>query len=191
MNIGLIVEGHDDYETYPLLIRKTREDIGRIHCRDCRGLRKLKTKFVYFLKEFQSNPAYQIDKAIVIRDSDCNDAHKLEQELGQILLQSGFKPTFSVHFHATKCKLESLLLADEEAIPRVAQNRCKLARAGTPVMALENLKEAESVLSKRLSEASLPADAKVFAEIAAASDLGKLVARCPHFKNFMEKTNAC
>jgi len=191
MNIGLIVEGSDDYETYPVLIRKSRRDIGRIHIRECGGLRKLKTKFVYFLKEFQSNPAYQIKKAIVIRDSDCSDAHKLEQELCQILEQSGFKPTFSIHFHATKCKLESLLLADEEAIPQVARNRGRAARASTAVMTLENLKEAENVLSKKLFEANLPDDAKVFAEIAEASDLGKIVLKCPHFRDFMEKTNAC
>jgi hypothetical protein len=191
MNIGLIVEGFDDYETYPVLVRKSRRDIGRIHIRECGGLRKLKTKFVYFLKEFQSNPAYQIKKAIVIRDSDCSDAHRLEQELHEILQQSGFEPTFSVHFHATRCKLESLLLADEEAIPLVARNRDKVARVSTDVITLESLKAADDVLSKRLFEANLPADAKVFAEIAEVSDLDKIVSRCPHFQDFMEKTNAC
>lgn len=78
MNIGLIVEGDDDHETYPVLIRKSRQDIGRIHVRNCQGLRRLKTKFVDFLRELQSNPAYQINKAIVIRDSDCSDVHDLE-----------------------------------------------------------------------------------------------------------------
>lgn len=191
MNIGLIVEGDDDYETYPILIRKSRQDIGRIHVRNCQGLRKLKTKFVYFLKEFQKNPAWQIDKAIVIRDSDCRDAHQSEQELRETLRQSGFQPTFSVHFHATKYKLESLLLADEDAIAQVALKRGKVARASAPIAVPENLKEAEKILSRRLSEANLLADAIVFAEIAAASDLDKIVARCPHFRVFVEKTNAC
>ena len=191
MNLGLIVEGDDDYETYPVLIRKCRRDINRIHVRGCGGVRRLKTKFVYFLKEFQNNPAIQIDKAIVIRDSDCGDAHALEQQLEQILQQSSFKATFGVHFHATKCKLENLLLADEGAIPRAAQNRGKVVQASAALRNLETLREAEDVLSKRLSEANLPNDAKVFAEIARTSDLDKIVASCPYFGDFMEKIQAC
>lgn len=87
--------------------------------------------------------------------------------------------------------LESLLLADEDAIPQVAQQRGKVAPASAPIAVPENLKEAKNVLSRRLSAANLPADAKVFAEIAAVSDLAKIVARCPHFQDFVEKTNAC
>ena len=191
MNIGLVVEGLDDYQTYPSLIRRIRHDIEHIYVRSCGGIRRLRNKFVYFLKEFQSNPAHLIVKAIVVRDSDCNDAHTLERELEQILELSGFRPEFPVHFHATKCKLESLLLADEDAISHVAQNRGKVVHVGPSHIALENSRDADTVLSRKLGEADLPADSKVFSEIAAASDLAKIVSRCPHFRDFSEKILAC
>jgi hypothetical protein len=187
VNIGLVVEGQDDFRTYPILIRKIRNDIDHVHVRQCGGIRNLKNKFVHFLREFDSNPAYAIAKALVIRDSDCGDAGTLEQQLEQTLAQSGFAPGFPVHFHATKCKLESLLLADENAIVRVAQNRGKTPPGPLGNVICETLKDADAILAKRLTEANLPADAKVFSEIATELDQAVLAAKCPHFQRFAEK----
>jgi len=192
MNIGLIVEGEDDYESYPCLIRKCRPDIDRIYTRNCRGLRKLKTTFVGFLKEFEHNSAIQVQKAIVVRDSDLHDPLRSERELEELLRASGFRPSFGVHFHATKRMLESLLLADEHAIGKVAQRRGKEAQRCVPVSGvLEQLSDAKRILWGRLSEAKLPADKKVFAEIAEASDLAKIIERCSHFRDFVKKANEC
>ncbi len=191
MIIGLIVEGDDDYQTYPSLIRKCRQDIDHIYRRQCGGRRRLKTKFIAFLKEFQSNPAIDIDKVLVIRDSDWEDSRKVERDLEQILQRSGFKPTFAVHFHATKCMLESLLLADEDAVRRVAIGRGKQVQAPAPISDPESAKEAKTILSKRLWQATLPFNSTVLGELAMASDLDKLITICPYFRHLIEITRAC
>ena len=187
MKIGLVVEGQDDSNVYPVLVRKIRNDVEAVYVRQCRGVRTLKNKFVYFLKEFDSNPAHRIDIAIVIRDSDCNDAAVLENELERTLVRSHFVPTFPVRFHATKCKLESLLLADENAIMRVATKRGKIPPGPMGKLIVETLRDADTILVRRLADASLPADAKVFGEIAAESDRATIEARCPHFRRFADK----
>ena len=178
----------DDSSVYPILIRKICNDIGVVYVRQCGGVRKLKSKFVTFVKEFASNPARPIAKALVIRDSDCNGAGTLEQQLRDILNLFGpCARLFPVHFHATKCKLESLLLADENAIIRVAQNRHKTPPNPLGNLIVETLKDADTILVKRLADANLPADSKVFSEIAMESDHSVLAARCPHFRNFIDK----
>ena len=139
-----------------------------------------------------NNSAIQVQKAIVVRDSDLHDPLRSERELEELLRASGFRPSFGVHFHATKRMLESLLLADEHAIGKVAQRRGKEAQRCVPVSGvLEQLSDAKRILWERLSEAKLPADKKVFAEIAEASDLAKIIERCSHFRDFVKKANEC
>jgi hypothetical protein len=123
MNIGIIVEGDDDLAVYPVLIKRIDPTV-RVHRRKCGGRQRLEDKFVVFLREFASNPvAFNIEKVLTIRDSDCYDPRPIEQGLQEILTRSRFEPTFRVWFHATKRKLESWLLADESAMNVVSTRR--------------------------------------------------------------------
>ncbi len=122
MNIGVVVEGLDDYTTYPTLIQRIRNDIGRSQVRECGGKSRLKNRFLSFLREFQ-NPTWQIGIALVIRDSDCSPPQPIEDQLRNILNTSGFRPQFRVELFAIPCMLESWLVSDLDAIRRVAAQR--------------------------------------------------------------------
>ena len=191
MNIGIVVEGDHDSATYAELIRKVRDDIEKIHPIICGDVVKLKTNFVGWLKHFEWHATIIPDKVLVIMDSDCSDASAWEAQLRQIYTQSSFEPHFPVHFHATKCEIETWLLADETAINRVSQLRGKNRQVGAVTVQLEFRRDAKELFQKVLSHADLPADAQVYKEIAAAADIGRIAARCPSFQQFVDKVRAC
>jgi hypothetical protein len=192
MRIGLIVEGPSDKEALPTLIRRLRADIEWILPIDCGGVGKgkLKSKFVGFLKGFQWHQG-PIDKALVVRDSDCRDAGELDSELEGILLSSGFKPSFPVHFFAIKCELETWLVADEQAVTRVATRRGKSKHAQQVKVNLETHANPHDLLLRLLSSVGLPADDQVFKEIAEETDLKVLAIRCPYFTQFAARVHSC
>jgi hypothetical protein len=101
MNIGVVVEGHCDSKVYPILIKRLRRDIGTLQVRECGGKSKLRNRFVGFLREFDRNPAWHINAAFVIRDSDCRPPSPIEQQLHDVQTASGYMPHFVVEFFAT------------------------------------------------------------------------------------------
>jgi hypothetical protein len=42
-----------------------------------------------------------------------------------------------------------------------------------------------------LSQAQLPADPAVYAEVAAAADIDRIRQRCPHFQRFVDCVHGC
>ena len=191
MNIGIVVEGDHDSATYAELIRKVRGDIEKIHPIICGDVVKLKTNFVGWLKHFEWHATIIPDKVLVIMDSDCSDASASETQLRQIYEQACFVPRFPVHFHATKCEIETWLLADENAINRLSQLRGKNKQVAAVTIRLESHRDAKELFHKVLSRADLPADAQVYKEIAAAADIGRIATRCPSFQEFADKVRAC
>lgn len=191
MNVAIIVEGPDDFETYPVFIRKIRQDISRIFPVQCNGLRRLKTTFVPFLKDFQQRRDRAVRKALVIRDSDCANPRPLEEQLQRIFEQSRVQLDFPVHFYATKCKLESWLLADEEAISHVSLSRGGRGRVERISIALERYNDADTLLAGALWQADLQATSRVYAEIAEAACADRIAQRCPYFREFVAKVSAC
>lgn len=188
MNLGIIVEGDDDVAVYPVLIRRLDDSVEYVYSRGCGGLSKLKGKFVSFVKEFQRNPnAFRIRKILVIRDSDCNDPGPLEAELQNTLARSGAPKGIDVSFHATKCKLESWLLADENAINLVSQKRGGPGGLAPIPGTLETVRNADDVYSKVLSEVGLQNTGEVMKEIAEKADLATIRGRCPRFRDFAAK----
>jgi hypothetical protein len=79
-----------------------------------------------------------VPKALVIHDSDCNDSRSVEDELNRILDQSTFREslTLAVHFYATRCMVETWLLADETAVNVVARKRGKAGSAQLKLLPL-------------------------------------------------------
>jgi hypothetical protein len=191
MNIGIVVEGERDRAAYPELIQKIRNDVGKVLAEPCGNDIRLVEKFVGWLKHFQWHAEITVNKALVISDSDCNDPVAWESRMSQILSQSHFVPNFPVHFHATKCEIETWLLADENAINQVARNRGKQGSVSEVTIPLESYRNAKELLQRVLSKVRLPVDSKVYQEIASAANIDRIAARCPHFKHFVDRVRAC
>jgi len=188
MKFGIIVEGPTDAAAYSRLILRIRPVIENVVSVPCGGKSPLGQQFVGFLKEFLD---LAIAKALVIRDSDCRDPRAIEERLEQRLHESGFHPSFPVHFHATSCMLETWLLADEGAVNKVAQQRGKPPSARPVDDPLEGKRDAQALFHRMLSQARLPADPAVYAEVAAVADIDRINRRCPYFQQFVDRVHAC
>ncbi len=184
MNVGIVVEGPSDRATYPILMRRIRNDISRPQARDCGGRFKLKEAFPYFLEEFQRNPAWQIDAAFVIRDSDCKPSHGIEDDLRRALNDSRFD--FPIEFFAAKCDLETWLLVDENAINQVSRQRGKNKQV-EPVQFQFESEKAKKLFQAQLSKADLRPVPDVYKEIAACMDLEQTAVRCASFRAFVTR----
>jgi len=191
MVFGIVVEDQRDASVYSTLIRRIRSDVEFVSSRPCGGLAGVRRQFVGWLKNFEWHAGYRIEKALIIRDSDCGDPQVAEDELARILRQSRFEPTFPVHFYATRCEVETWLLADESAVNLVALRRQKTASAGTVTLPLEGIRDAKEVFQRMLSQTGLPADPAVYAEVASAAAMDRVEQRCPYFRQFMERVQAC
>jgi hypothetical protein len=177
-------------KAYSQLIRKIRNDIETIVPYPCHGNSKLKKQFLKGLKFFKwyaPGSPHAIGKGLVIVDSDCSDASVWEEHLEEILDRSHFEPGFPVHFYATKCELESWLLADENALNKTSQYRGKNKRLGPANVPFETYRDAKELFQKRLLEAGLPDTPQVYKEIASYADAVRIATRCPRFKLFIKK----
>jgi len=191
MNVGIVVESERDAVVYPELIRKIRNDIGVVAAIPCGNDVRLMNQFVRWLKYFHWHAQASVNKALVIRDSDCTGAGIWEAKMKRILDQSGFVPSFPVHFYATRCEVESWLLADENAINQAARNRHKQGSVPAIKIEFESYRNAKELFMQVLSKVRLPADPLVYGEIAKAANFERIAARCPYFQHFVENVRAC
>jgi hypothetical protein len=188
---GIVVEGSRDAAVYRVIIRKIRPDVEDVVARPCGGVPALPRKFVGMLRGFEYNAGYLIDKALVIRDSGGKNPQTSEADLNDLMNQSGFEPTFPFHFYATRCMVETWLLADEQAIGRVAQSRRRAPAIKAIKKPLEEIIDPKPLFLALLSQADLPADDRVYEEIASAADLNRIAERCPRFAEFHKYVHAC
>ena len=195
MVYGIVVEAERDAAVYSALIPRIRPEVDRVLPRSCGDVVGVRRKFVGWLKHFQWHADYQVEKALVIRDSDCVDSQAVENELARILEEdaSGFRAnlTLHVHFYATRCMVETWLLSDENAINTVAQRRGKHGSAEPAEDPLEGRRDAKKIFRQMLSQAQLPADPAVYTEVASEVDLDRVEERCPYFRRFRECVNGC
>lgn len=188
MNIGIVVEGADDYSTYPTIIGRIRNDIERRQVRQCGGKSRLKGGFLRFLKEFQ-NPAWQIDLAVVIRDSDCSPPKPLEDELRDVLRASNLRTPFRVELFAIPCMLESWLISDVQAIQNVAIQRGHGGPVGALDMQIPNAhsRADKQLFSRVLTHFELPATPPVYEQVAKIANFEIIKQRCRYFQEFVER----
>lgn len=189
MNFGLVVEDVRDGNAYEELIRKIRADIQTISHMPCHG--PVATKFVGWVKYFQSSAPHRVDKVLVIRDSDQREPDTCENELKRKYQQSHFNPNFPVHFHATKTEIETWLLVDENALNQVSRQRGRDQRIGPINFDPESCHNAKERFQQRLSKVGLPDIPTVYREVAAASEIRAIAARCPLFSSFEDKVRHC
>jgi hypothetical protein len=193
MVFGIVVEADRDKVVYSTLIRRIRPDVDDVLARPCQDVVGVRRQFVEWLKNFQWHSGYQVGKALVIRDSDCHDSRAVENELVRILDQKGFreKLTLPVHFYATRCMVETWLLADEDAVNAVARERGKIPAAQPVPDPLEGATDAKRLFRQMLTQAQLPDDPAVYAEVAAAADIDVIKQRCPYFQRFIDCVHGC
>jgi hypothetical protein len=191
MTLGIVVEDQRDANVYSALIKKIRPDVDVVLERPCGGVAAVRRGFVGWLKNFEWHAGYQVVKALIIRDCDRLEPREAEDELARILQQSGFRPSFPVHFYATRREMETWLLADEGAVNLVARRRQKGPAAQVVAGSLEDIPDAKEKFRRMLSQARLPADPAVYGEIATASDLNRINGRCPYFQQFVNRVRAC
>ena len=192
MNAGIVVEGTFDGATYRRMLPRIRNDIGKLQVRQCGGKHKLKNVFLDRLEEFQRNPAWNIDRAFVIRDSDCKPPEEVEKQLQGVLGASGFKPKFRVEFFAVQCMLESWLLSDLTTIRNVAGTGRRNAETGLQNIdiAPQHSQGDKEVFLRVLAQYWLPATPPVYAQIADHIDLTVIEKRCSYFREFMRRIKA-
>jgi hypothetical protein len=193
MVFGIVVEAERDSVVYSTFIRRLRNDVEEVIARPCHDVAGVRRQFVGWLKNFQWHAGYDVGKALVIRDSDCRDSRAVEDELFRILDQKGFreKLTLPVHFYATRCMVETWLLADENAVNTVARQRGKAPSAQSVPDPLEGNRNAKALFQRMLSQSHLPADPAVYAEVATAADIDRIKQRCPNFQHFIDCVHAC
>jgi hypothetical protein len=185
---GIVVEGQRDVAVYPVIIRKNRPDVEDVVARPCGGVTEIPKRFVGLLRGFEYK---SIDKALLIRDSDWKDPQTSEEDLSGRLNQSGFKPTFPFHFYATRCMVETWLLADQQAVSKIALSRGGTRSIKAVNKRLEEIMDPKVPFRAMLSQAGLPDDEKVYEGIASAADLDKIAERCPRFAEFRTYVHAC
>jgi hypothetical protein len=154
----------------------------------CGGVTEIPKRFVGLLRGFEYK---SIDKALVIRDSDRKDPQTAEAELNGRLSKSGFEPTSPVHFYATRCMVETWLLADEQAVSKIALSRGGTRSIKAVNKRLEEIMDPKVPFRAMLSQTGLPDDEKVYEGIASAADLDKIAERCPRFAEFRTYVHAC
>ncbi len=192
MNLGIVVEGPSDGAAYRKLLPRIRTDINEFQIRECGGKSRLKHGFVNLLAEFQRNPAWQINLALVIRDSDCEPPQPIEGKLRNILATSDLRAEFPVKFFAIPCMLESWLLSDLNAIRTVAVNRghrVPIAPFNNPI-ASANSSDDKDVFAAVLLHFGLSPTPPVYGEIAAVADLTMVGNRCNYFREFTRRIKA-
>jgi len=192
MNAGIVVEGTFDDATFRRILPRIRKDIDKPQVRQCGGKHRLKNLFVDRLREFGRNPAWNIDRAFVIRDSDCKPPEEIENQLQAVLGASGFKPRFHVDFFAVQCMLESWLLSDLAAIQTVADGGSKNEEPGVQNIniAPKHSQEDKDVFLRVLAQYGLRATPPVYAQIAGHVDLALIEKRCNYFREFMRRIRA-
>ena len=184
---GIIVEGQYDAEVYEEFIRKICADAQVVKVRETGGRPQLMRKFPALLHTFEHEmPTGSVDKAMVIRDADCGDAAAIEKKMQDSISRRQYSFPGGVGVHAVKQETETWLLADPDAINKVAASR-----GGKPVPRvpdpLEALQDPKGQFRSVLSRSGLNYTAQVCREIAKETDLARLRIRCPSFATFEQK----
>lgn len=181
-----MVEGEGDEQVFQHLIRKVNSPEAAIYCRACGGVERLMKEFPALLQTFEyAHNGGPVDGALVIRDSDNKSVMDVLNRMKEKLGNRTFRFARGVEFCVIRRKLDSWLLADENAINTVSQNR----RGKTTARVNETIEEIthpKERLQKILSEAKLNYTSAVLGEIAAAMNLEQLEYRVPSFVAFKQ-----
>lgn len=188
MRVGVVVEGGKDVPIFEELLPKIDSQILRVVARPARGKSRFMAVFPDLLWSLQHvEPRGPADKAIVVRDANGDDPAVVEAVMRK-RLEERRHPLFprGVEVHATRRESETWLLADVEAINRVAVSKGG-RRVGVVPGPLEVIPDAKEVFIRLLSQAGLPYVPEIVREIVREVDLSIVASQCPGFRIFSDK----
>ncbi|MGD0310313.1 MAG: DUF4276 family protein [Acidobacteriota bacterium] len=185
---GVIVEGPYEEGVYEEFIRKICPEARNIRFRTAGGCSQVMKRFPTLLQSLEhvTDQGGPVEKALVTRDADCKDPAIIEAKMQESVSRRVFSFSKGVGYHAVRQETETWLLADPEAINRVAASRGGKVVPRVPDQ-LENLQDPKGTFKEVLSRSGLNYTAQVCREIAKETDLTKLRIRCPSFATFEQK----
>ena len=190
MRIGVVAEGSNDAPIFEELIPKIEPATTRVVVRPTRGKSKFLPHFPDLLWTFGNvAPSGFVDKAIVVCDAN-GDYPAMVEAAMQRRLQGRRHPPFQrgIEFHATRRETETWLLADVDAVNRVAASKGGSGRvAGTVPGPLEAVPDAKEQFVRLLTAAGLPYVPEIVREVTRAVELAVVRQQCPGFCLFEEK----
>ena len=181
---GLIVEGEADEQVFQHLVKKVNSPDAAIYCRVCGGVERLMKEFPALLQTFEyAHHGEPVDGALVIRDCDNKTVIDVVNRMQEKLGNRTYRFPRGVELCVIKRKLDSWLLADENALNTVSQSRRgrMIARVNESV---EDITHPKERLQRLLSDAKINYTSAVLGEIAAKISLEHLEYRVPSFTPF-------
>lgn len=180
------MEGDGDESVFRNLILKINSPDASIYSRVCGGVERLMREFPALLRTFEyAHNGRPVDGALVIRDSDNKELARVFEKMREKLGGKVYPFPRGVELCVVKRKLDSWLLADENAINIVSGRRGgrQIARVNESIEDIERPKER---LQRLLSDARLNYTSAVLGEIGAEIDIAQLAYRVRSFAAFSE-----
>jgi len=178
---GLVVEGLSDRAALETLIKRlvTGSEVEVI-TRLAGDKKRLMKNFAGLLESFRwANQGSPVDKALVIRDSDGEDAAGILAKMQATLAMRG-SYGFPVQTLVIVQALEAWFLADERAIESLT------AKRQTSIRNPEAVSGPKEVLKARLSAARIIYTSSVVQALAGKIKIEKVARRCPAFRLFSD-----
>jgi len=178
------VEGEGDEQVFKQLILKINSPEAAIYCRPCGGVHRLMKEFPALLQTFEyAHHGGPVDGALVIRDSDDKPVSDVLDRMREKMGARHYRFPRGVELCIIRRKLDSWLLADENAINTVS--RLRRGRLIPRVNeTIEDITRPKERLQQLLSDAKLNYTSVVLGEIAAAINIEQLEYRVPSFTGF-------
>ncbi|MGO8762426.1 MAG: hypothetical protein ACLP2P_07010 [Desulfobaccales bacterium] len=173
---GLIVEGNYDKQIIQSLIHKILLKDHNCICRVMYGNPRLLERFPRFLEEFRYK---MVNKTIILKDTDLKSAEKLLQKMKDKKPNRDYP--FPVKFCVAKKEIEAWLLADENAISKVAGKKIPRIKGN-----LEDMNDPKGKLQRILSNVNIVYTDQIAGRIALEADINIIEQRCSYFRIFRE-----
>ncbi len=187
---ALVGAGNYDVAVLETFLKRLRPDLERVLVRRCGNDYRVTTTLKARLQEFSRLRATgRLDKAIVVKDSHLASP---ERELKKF--QDAMDPRdypFPVEFAVAVRAIESWLLADHEALSKVAVERGTQRQYPPPDRSPEQFPNPKSRLSELLAEAQVPYTEAVAARIAELASLERIEQLCPSFTLLKRAAQHC
>lgn len=182
---GVVVEGSYDSPVFRALIRKICNEDVPVFCREAGGKNALMAAFPNLVWTFQHIQSLggQVARVLVVRDCNGKEPTEIESLMRTKMEGRSYPFRDGVHVFAVRRETETWLMADVDALNRVAARRGGRAVPAVPGP-LEAIVAAKERFRRPLSEAGLLYTSEVCGEVAAETDLTILRSQCPSFARF-------
>lgn len=187
---GLVGGGKYDIGVLETLLKRLRPDLNGVVARSCGNDYRVTTTFPNRILEFtRANAGRAVDKAIVVRDAHRSVPDQLLRKLRASSDLRGY--LFPVEFAVVVPEIESWLLADQDALFTVSQERGVATRFPAANRSPEMLQHPKEHLMELLAEAGVPYTEAVAVRLAETSNLLLIEQLCPSFRSFKWAAEHC